>query len=400
MKKSIIITIVLIPILIFLIYLILLFKDYNKIKNSFDLSINALDKTIGIEGLCDFKNIEFNEEKKNIDASLKNLLSIMPQYIEYNRIFDRVTLKLFGKNEIKKIDNYKIQKLTNVIDVFNDNFKIDTISEYDWDVNEQRGLNYKKPSIRTFIYDSEDLCNLSMFFGFTEKYLNNSTQKIESNKLFDAMLKTYLLNIYVNKSLFYRIKNNLKGLPFFFEKLIYDEYSKKEMEKMLLVIKQINPLIPDYNDHIKMEFDYRKKDYEYSVKEYPYYSFMIRIIYGNHSRIMEKLNENITKRNYEEISKICEENPVLTPPIFQFTKQGYIDYIILKSHLALFQAYLEEKLGKEITAVDPYDNNPIRYYEDNNKKIFYCLGHEGKDHGGQNGNIVECIFEGRIDNNE
>ena len=97
---------------------------------------------------------------------------------------------------------------------------------------------------------------MSILYSLTEGYLKGKNNQFESDILFASMLKMNLLNLYVNKGQINQNKYNLEGLHIFFDKLKKDEYSKKEMENMLKALKLSIPLIPDFNDHLLIHFEY------------------------------------------------------------------------------------------------------------------------------------------------
>ena len=398
-KKHPILTIFLILLFIFISYILLLVRDFVRITNYMkdtESSRSSRVTTIGLDGLCNSKKIEFDEQKAKIDQSIKELIQIRPEFLDYKHYditYNKSALKIIDDANNNELNESAINVLTDNTKSLDENLKIDSISDYDWNIFNQ--ADEKQPLKATYIYDANELCNLSILYSLTEGYLKGKNNQFESDILFASMLKMNLLNLYVNKGQINQNKYNLEGLHIFFDKLKKDEYSKKEMENMLKALKLSIPLIPDFNDHLLIHFEYGNNMANFFSSNFYTLYFTVRAIFGNPYPLLDKIKDCIINKKYKEIADTYKNNMnlglIVLNPIFMHIDEAYGYYIDKNSQLALFQAYLEEKLGKEITAIDPYDNNPIRYTKDNEgKKVFYCLGHEGKDLNGEKGNIVNC----------
>ena len=187
----------------------------------------------------------------------------------------------------------------------------------------------------------------------------------------------------------------LETLYVFYENLINDKYSADEMKSMLKTIKQALPLIPDYKENIEIQYDFTKDLYKFAFSEFPCLAYTVKLLSEDPYPKLEEMYTLFTEGKYKEGSDYILNNQALSlimfSPEFNNFYYDHNNFIDLNSKLALMKAVLEEKLGQKITAVDPVDEKPIRSIKkDDGEKIFYCLGHEGKDEKGTGSNITNC----------
>ena len=276
--------------------------------------------------------LKSDEKKDPATESLEKILEEGKNYIEfhsgkiklkklyrsfqtsgYNLIREECHLSVSNSDKGMKEN---IKKLNQYIVVFNDNFNLNQIKDFNGNLD-LRLSSEANHFLRDGGYSYYLLDNLCVFFALLDSCQNRDVYD-DSSVGFSAMLKTFLANQYINKNNY--VGNNAiscqEVLFVFFDKIINSRYSELEMRKMLNDLKQVIPLIPNDADN---------------------------------------------------------------------------KYVIVKSRLALIQAYLEEKLGEKITAVDPYDSKPIRCITDEKgKKTFYCIGLDGIDSNGTVGDITDC----------
>ncbi len=404
MKKHPILCIILFLLFIFSIYSFFVIREVFHLKNYIESSSKTKSyriKTIGLEKLCDRKNIIYDEDKKNIEKSLNYLISVRPNYVNYYKeIRGYSNFKFVFANDPQRgqPSEENINDLKNNIKIFNESFKIDSIKDFDWNVFDPTDNDSNNPIKRTFIFKSDDLNNISILISIVDSYINKNDSN-ESSNFLNSLLKIHLFNLYVNKGEFINHAcDGLEGLYIFYDNLINNYYSEQEMKSMLVIVKKIIDLSPDIKEYFKIHYDDSKKLYDFAFKEFPIISNSISLISGDPYKELNKIYDKIKEGKYKEVTDLFSSNPTLSSifisPAFQFFYNHYNKYIDTISRLALFQAVLEDKLKMQITAVDPFDKSPIRFTVDKEgKKHFYCLGHEGKDLKGNGNNITNCDTE-------
>ncbi len=417
--KKIIIRVILFLIFLVVVYSGFLARDILRVRNFVKRTSATKServRTIGIQGLCKSKNIDYDEYKKNVDDNLNKLIKAREDYLDFNvsflgftyikvKNFPFLKARISGKdNELettgyqeKDSDTEKFSALKKDIRNFDDSFKLESINDYNWNVMDSPEVDKKNPLSRIFIISSSELIQLSTLIGLTEKYTKKDSEAADSSVLFNSFLKIYLLNSFINKGqiLSQSSNYNLETLYVFYDNIINDKYSTDEMKSMLQTIKQALPLIPDYKEKIKIQYEDTLKLYKFAFSEFPCLSYTIRFISGNPFPILEEMYSLFEQGKYKEAGTYLRHHNlicmIMISPDYLNYYEDHNTFVDLKSKLALMQAVLEEKLGQKITAVDPFDNQPIRSFKnDEGKQIFYCLGHEGKDEKGKGRNITNC----------
>ncbi|MBP5469554.1 MAG: hypothetical protein J6Z11_09960, partial [Candidatus Riflebacteria bacterium] len=296
----------------------------------------------------------------------------------------------------------KFEYFMDYLRILDDNFKFSSIKDYEWNITDpelSKELNH--PMVNTTIYPSNELCNIINLIALMDIYDKEKFKILDSSTLFTSMLKVHLFSLYTNKGLSAtrESEHNLDGLYFFYDKLIDNEYSEDEMKKMLASIKEVIPLIPDIRDNFIIQYDFTKRLYDFSFSEFPVIANTLKLFLGNPYSELEKMMGEFKEGKFKEASSHFNKHQLLlifvTPEMTSFNST-YNDNIDVNSRLALFQAYLEDRLGKEITAIDPFDGQPVRSTINDGKKTFYCLGHDGKDEKGLGNNITNCDSELKI----
>ena len=92
MKKHPILYTFLFLLFIIFIFTLLVIRDVLHIKNYIAMTSATKAerrKNIGIEKLCNLKNIDYDNDKRNIEDCLKYLISVHPKYINYDRVFKK-----------------------------------------------------------------------------------------------------------------------------------------------------------------------------------------------------------------------------------------------------------------------------------------------------------------------
>ena len=417
--KKIIIRVILFLIFLVVVYSGFLARDILRVRNFVKRTSATKServRTIGIQGLCKSKNIDYDENKHKIDESLNKLIKVREDYLNFYvsflgftylkiNYFPFLKVRISAKdNELettgyqeKDSDTEKFSALKKDIRNFDDVFKLESIKDYNWNVIESTESDKKNPLSRIFIISSSELIQLSTLIGLTEKYTKKDIEAADSSILFNSLLKIYLLNSYINKghTLSQSSNYNLETLYVFYDNIINDKYSTDEMKSMLKTIKQALPLIPDYKESIKIQYEHNLKMYKFAFSEFPCLAYTIRFLSGNPFPILEKMYSLFDQGKYKEAGMYLHDHNlicmVLVSPEFLNYYEDHNNFVDLKSKLALMQAVLEDKLGLTITAVDPFDGKPIRSIKkDDGKIIYYCLGHTGRDEKGTGINIFNC----------
>ncbi len=390
-----------------------LFRMINYFKNTSE-SRSARVKTIGIEGLCKYKNIDYDENKKTLEQYLKKLLRDRENFFQLDISFQGFSFK-FSKfpylkvnrrtNQLERV-NYQLKdsdielfnNLKTDIKNFDSIFKLDSsIEDYKWETLNPPDKSTKNPINAIYIYNSSDFSQLSALIGFTEAYYPIKDEIADSSTLFSCILKLYILSSCFNKGQVLTNNNNhiLETLYVFYDNLINNKYSSDEMKVMLNVLKQTISLIPDYQENVRIQYDFTKNLYDFAFSEFPCLFKSLSIVFGDPYPGINEMYNLFKEGKYREGSNFIKDNNslslLLVSPDFHYYYEDHINFINLKSKLALMQAVLEDKLGLTITAVDPYDGKPIRSIKnDEGKIIYYCLGHTGRDEKGTGINIFNC----------
>ena len=401
MKKHPILYTFLFLLFIIFIFTLLVIRDVLHIKNYIAMTSATKAermKNIGIEKLCNLKNIDYDNDKRNIEDCLKYLISVHPKYINYDRVFKKFDeLKIVFLNDHQKDQPTEedITDLKNKINQFDESLKMASIKDFDWNIFDPTDIDPKQPLKRTIIYGYLDLTDISIFISLTDSYINKNNTE-ESTIFFKAVMKVFLLNLYMNKGeMIHKFCDNLDGLFIFYDKLINNQYTEQEMKSMLTTVKGTFDLLPDLKEYLKINYDDSKRLYDFAFKQFPVISNTVSLLSGNPYPELDKIYEQLKEGKYKEVTDLFSTNPNLSyifiSPALQYFYIHHNSYIDIISRLALFQAYLEDKLKLEITALDPYDKSPIRFtVDEKGTKHFYCLGHEGKDYKGLGNNISNC----------
>ncbi len=386
----------------------------NYFKNTSE-SRSARVKTIGIEGLCKYKNIDYDENKKTLEQTLKKLLTDRKEFLQFYISFQEFTdykinkfPYLTVKPKTHQLERVNYQLKDSDIELFNtlktdiknfDNiFKLDSsIEDYKWETLNPPDKPTNNPLNAIYIYNSSDLSQLSALIGFTEAYYPQKDEIADSSVLFSSILKLYILSSYINKGQIITNNNNpiLETLYVFYDNLITNKYSADEMKAMLKVLKQTISLIPDYQENISIQYNFTKNLYDYAFSEFPCLLNSLSIAFGNPYPKINEMYNLFKEGKYREGSNYLKHNKsfslLMVSPDFHYYDEDHKLFIDLKSKLALMQAVLEDKLGLTVTAVDPFDGKPIRSIKnDEGKIIYYCLGHTGRDEKGTGINIFNC----------
>ncbi len=405
MKKHPILIIFLVFLAIFISYFTLIIRDIFHIKDFLKENENNRSsrvETIGIKGLCLRKDIDYDYKKQEIESTLKNLTHIRPDLLDLS--YDN-TPTIRSKILIKKeIDQSVINELLTNINGFDEAFNISSIKDFEWDVTDPEKAKNNSPMINTTIISSYELSQISLLIAFTEDFCKKHNYIKESSLAFRAMLKNHLLCLYINKGnlITSDTKLSLDALYVFYDKLIGDMYTQEEMQNMLSTIKQVIPLIPEIKDNVKIQYYFSKRLYDHFYSEFPVLAYTVHFISGSPYLDLEKINELLNNEKYKEVSDYSNKRElklIFISPAIRNVFYDYNDFLDIYSRLPLIQANLEYKLGKEITAIDPFDKKPIRYTIDNQgKKVFYCLGHQGTDKGTiTSDNISNCDTKLKLD---
>ena len=424
MKKHPILYTFLFFVILFILFNLLLIRDIYRVfkfVEKSDLSREERLTSIGIKGLCLHKKIEYDETKESVETNINKLLEKRPLFIDYFislrgfnffKLKDFPYLKLSKRIDELEVSDYqeeesntkKFNDLKADIKLFDDCFKIDSVKDYDWSVFDYSDKESKNPYDLSYVVNSDDLNKLCTLIGLTEAYSKKDSESVDSSVLFGALLKLHLLNVYVNKGAlaYWNTNLDLETIYVFYDNIIKDKYSKKEMENMLAVLKQAIPLIPNYADSIEYTYRFTKKLYDYSYSEFPFLTYTLSLFTDDSITSLDNIYNKFKEGKYKEGSDIASNQSlslIVSSPEFANFYDHYKLFIATKSRLALMQAIIEDKLGLTVTAKDPFDNEPIRSYTNKDGKvIYYCLGVEGKDNKGTLENIVNCDtdFKSRI----
>ena len=417
--KKIIIRVILFIIFLIVVYFGLIIRDVSRVRNFLRQTSDSKSdrvRTIGIQGLCKSKNIDYDENKQKVEEILNKLIRTREDYLNFYvslKGFSYIKIKNFPflevivssiDNELKTTDYQEKDSDTEIFSAlkkeiknFDDCFKLDSLEDYNWNVIESPESDPKNPLSRIYIISSSELIQLSTLIGLTEKYTKKDIEAADSSVLFNSILKIYLLNSYINKGeIIAKSSNyNLETLYVFYDNLIKDKYSVDEMKSMLKTLKQALALIPDYNEKVKIQYEQTQKFYKFAFSEFPCLAYTIKTLSGDPFPIIEGMYSLFKEGRYKEGAMYLhyhnQISMIMVSPEFMNFYEDYYKFIDIKSKLALMQAILEEKLGLKITAVDPVDNQPIRSIKDkDDEQIFYCLGHEKKDKKGTGSNITNC----------
>ena len=417
MKKTIL-RILLFFFFLLIIYFAFIARDTVRLINYFkntSESRSARVKTIGIEGLCKYKSLDYDENKKSLEQNLKKLLRDREDFLQFYISLEGFNAFRFKKfpyltvnPQTHKLEKVDYQEKDSDIELFNslktdiknfdNSFKLDSsIEDYKWEVINPPDKPTKNPLNAIYIYHSTDLSQLTALIGLTEAYYPQKDEIADSSVLFSSIIKIYILSSYLNKGQILFNNNNtiLETLYVFFDNLINNKYSADEMKVMLNVLKQAIPLIPDYHENVRIQYDFTKSLYDFAFSEFPCLFHTLSIVFGNPYPKIDEMYTLFKEGKYRDGSSFLKYNHslslLLIPPEFFSFYEDHIHFIDLKSKLVLMQAVLEDKLGLTITAVDPFDGKPIRSIKkDDGKIIYYCLGHTGRDEKGTGINIFNC----------
>ena len=120
MKKHPILTIFLFLLFLFILYCTLIARDIFRIKNfvkEIEFTRNSRIELIGIKGLCERKNIEYDYTKQQIDNNLKEMIKVRPSFLEFS----------FGLDCLESLQ----LSLGKEIDVKNLNIFFENLKNYD-----------------------------------------------------------------------------------------------------------------------------------------------------------------------------------------------------------------------------------------------------------------------------
>lgn len=167
-----------------------------------------------------------------------------------------------------------------------------------------------------------------------------------------------------------------------------EKSAPEEMEKYLQTLKLMQVLDKPFKTAMEDEFIFFRHAYGQVYSKAPLAMWVLELIHGSPFKEYEKLSRQMMENPAAKIElSFISHNPVLVIAFPNFRKANYqwLEKTALKS---LLIATIEQKLGKSLSAVDPYDMQPVRSMQKDGQTLFYCIGPDKVDNQGTGDDVL------------
>lgn len=341
----------------------------------------AFDYQKGLEWLATENGIDLTDK---LGKRFKESIDELNKIITFSRglSYDQSSESLKCDFAMSDMDN-KMKTYSK----FDNNFDWDRLGELEWN-------KFKSfvPHISVINFDA--LLGMGQYTGVVLDSLKTYSIKTHSTPLISSMFKVAILAAKTSPGVYGNLVKNqiVSNIKPIYNYVKDNKLEKQEYSELLKALESYKSRSLDFDNIIKEESNNTTYLLDYYHANAFVYMYTMRIKNKDVYKEAEEIYEAAKSASNDELLKLkssanASSNIILKEliPDFYSVKKACIE---TNSRLAILQAWLEERLGKPVTAVDPADGKPIRSANDSDgNKFYYCIGIDGKDEKGAGDDI-------------
>lgn len=359
----------------------------NKKADNHELGLDWLIEKNSLNKVDRAKDGEIDKQETERLAEIKN---------DFEAFFKFAQGMGFNKDEKKVTCNFQFKNIDGVrkaYDNFDLHFGWDRISDFQWD-------RYKdfKPCVgipsssiigNMAVVNFDALLGIGQYSGIVLSALKTYSIQTVSTPIFSSILKLGLFAANTSPGVYGNLVKNqiVSNVGGIFNYVRDGKLSdKREYTGLLEALLKYKDRNFDFKKIIEAERDNTKYLLNHYTSSAFVYMFSMRLKANdplkeaNEIYDMAASGEN-DKLNEAKTQADLSKNMIVKTliPDFYAVKKACIE---TESRLSLLQAWLETRLGKPVTAIDPADGKPVKEATKDGEKFFYCIGMDGKDDKG------------------